>query len=142
VEFFERCTEGLGSAAASASGEHFIDRVEVEDPKALGLLDGLDELPRSRHPGEVHERSRQACDRDASHDGSVGVGQLPREVHRYAFDNGLPLALNNHMNGWTRTPEQSPVDDARPVTKERSLSAGENSCNEKAIPMQVLRPTA
>ncbi len=61
----EEPKQGAEASSAASSQADVLDRIEVQQISAVGLLEGTGELALRDHPGKVEERPRDRCDRDA-----------------------------------------------------------------------------
>jgi len=75
-----------------------LERLEVEDPENLRLVDGLGEPLVVEHVGEIDERAGHRRDRDAVDDGAVRVLDAPRAMHRDP-PTSLPRTRHGHLDG-------------------------------------------
>jgi hypothetical protein len=102
----EDTCELVAPLPAGQSFEHTLDRLEIEEPPDLGLVDGVGEAVLGEGVGEVDDGAGQGGDRDAVDERSVLGVDAPGAVHDDPLAR-LTGTRRGHLDG-LRAAEDAP----------------------------------
>ena len=115
-----------GAAAPGVGREHRIDRDQVEQPQALGLVDGAVDIALREALGQVEQGAGRGGHGDRTAGGGLGVREAPGPVDAQTGSPG-PAADpgDRHVDGCACARPQPPQGRGARVAEDRPLAEGQ-----------------
>jgi hypothetical protein len=126
----DQCPEAPPAAPTHAD---VLDRTEVEQVSALGLLDCAGELMLRNDPCQVEERPRNRGDGDSRTPGAITVAQL--FGHVYGDAGAIPAARcgNRYVDARRRGRLKPPERRGASVREHRARAGGQDRSNSASV---------